>query len=199
MTHKKGWDNGSQKGGSSNANGKSSSRSKGKFKPPNNRSKNPENGNAGPPKQRGSGPLRKEEAAGSNDQPAANPNRGGAKRILHNIDPFQLFCAYHLGIGVNNEYKPSNINEVAKRFGVDPATTRQVLKEYGMDSGSLLDLDFDMALAQLDIQVAPEGIDRTELAKSIYDEFLNAPVKTRDWKKILEEDRKENAKVFGGR
>ena len=62
---------------------------------------------------------------------------------------------------------------------------------------SLLDKDFDMALAQLDIQVAPEGIDKMELAKAIYEDFLEAPSVKRDWKKIIEEDRKENRKVFG--
>ena len=65
-----------------------------------------------------------------------------------------------------------------------------------MDSASLLDRDFDMALAQLDIQVAPEGIDRTELGRNIFKDFLEAPIKKRDWKKILEDDRKENAKTF---
>ncbi len=114
------------------------------------------------------------------------------------MDAFSLFCAYHLGIGPKKEYRPSNLNEVARRFGQDPGTVRQTLKECDMDSASLLDRDFDMALAQLDIQVAPEGIDRIELAKSIYDDFLAAPHVKRDWKKILEEDRKENRKVFGG-
>ena len=119
------------------------------------------------------------------------------KPLTGNLDPFNLFCAYHLGIGPKKEYRPSNLNEVARRFGQDPVTVRQALKESGMDSASLLDRDFDMALAQLDIQVAPEGIDRIELAKSIYEDFLTAPHVKRDWKKILEEDRKENRKVFG--
>ena len=119
------------------------------------------------------------------------------KPLTGNLDPFNLFCAYHLGIGPKKEYRPTNLNEVARRFGQDPATVRQALKESGMDSASLLDRDFDMALAQLDIQVAPEGIDRMELAKSIYEDFLAAPHVKRDWKKILEEDRKENRKVFG--
>ena len=119
------------------------------------------------------------------------------KNATGKIDSFELFCAYHLGIGTKNEYRPSNINEVARRFGVDPATIRQVAKEYSMDSAALLDRDFDMALAQLDIQVAPEGINRTELARTIYEDFLNAPIQKRDWKKILEEDRQENNKVFG--
>ena len=115
------------------------------------------------------------------------------------IDPFELFCAYHLGITPQNQYRPSNINDVANRFKIDVGTTRQILKEYGMDSASLLDRDFDMALAQLDIQVAPEGINRTELGKSIFEDFLEAPIKKRDWKKILEDDKKENAKTFGQR
>ena len=86
---------------------------------------------------------------------------------------------------------------MANRFKIDVGTTRQILKEYGMDSASLLDRDFDMALAQLDIQVAPEGINRTELGRSIFENFLEAPIKKRDWKKILEDDKKENEKTFG--
>ena len=119
------------------------------------------------------------------------------KKLSGSLDAFSLFCAYHLGIGPNKEYKPSNINEVARRFGQDQGVIKQALKECNMDSASLLDQDFDMALAQLDIQGAPEGIDKMELAKSIYEDFLKAPNVKRDWKKIIEEDRKENRKVFG--
>jgi len=122
---------------------------------------------------------------------------GSNKELVGNLDAFTLFCAYHLGIGPNKEYKPSNINEVARRFGQDQGVVKQALKECNMDSASLLNKDFDMALAQLDIQVAPEGIDKMELAKSIYEEFLEAPNVKRDWKKIIEEDRKENRKIFG--
>ncbi len=120
------------------------------------------------------------------------------KPLTGGMDAFTLFCAYHLGIGPKKEYRPANLNEVARRFNSEPGAVRQALKECGMDSAALLDVDFDMALAQLDIQVAPEGIDRLELAKSIYEDFLAAPHVKRDWKKIIEEDRKENRKVFGG-
>ena len=65
-----------------------------------------------------------------------------------------------------------------------------------MDPESLLNRDFDMGLAQLDIQVAPEGVDRLELARGIYQDFQEAPRVKRDWNKILEEDRKENQKTF---
>jgi len=133
------------------------------------------------------------------NRPAAQPVGDREKPITGDIDPFELFCAYHLGIAANKDYRPSNINEVAKRFGKDPATIRQALKDAGMDSASLLDRDFDMALAQLDIQVAPEGVDRLELAKTIYSDYLDAPYQKRDWGKIIEEDRKENRKIFGDR
>ena len=129
---------------------------------------------------------------------AAKAPSVSGKPLTGGLDAFNLFCAYHLGIGPKKEYKPANLNEVARRFGNEPAIVRQALKECGMDSAALLDRDFDMALAQLDIQVAPEGIDRMELAKSIYEDFLAAPHVKRDWKKILEEDRKENRKIFGG-
>ncbi len=122
---------------------------------------------------------------------------GSEQKLTGNLDAFSLFCAYHLGIGPNKEYKPSNINEVARRFRQDQGVVKQALKECNMDSAALLDKDFDMALAQLDIQVAPEGIDKMELAKSIYEDFLEAPNVKRDWKKIIEEDRKENRKIFG--
>lgn len=117
--------------------------------------------------------------------------------LVSNINPFELFCAYHLGIEPGNTYKPANINQVGQRFGVDPATIRQATKKYKFDPESMMDRDFDLALAQLDIQVAPEGVSKTELAKGIYEEFLNAPILKRDWKKILEDDRKENVKTFG--
>jgi hypothetical protein len=142
-----------------------------------------------------------DKAKRNNNAPSAAKTTQASSRteqkLIGNLDPFSLFCAYHLGIGANKEYKPSNINEVARRFGQDQGVVKQALKECNMDSAALLDKDFDMALAQLDIQVAPEGIDKMELAKSIYEDFLEAPNVKRDWKKIIEEDRKENRKVFG--
>ena len=131
------------------------------------------------------------------DTSEVKSDSSNSKNLVANIDPFELFCAYHLGISADKTYKMSNINQVASRFRVDPSVIHQAVKSYAMDSASLLDLDFDMALAQLDIQVAPEGVDRIELAKGVYAEFLEAPKVKRDWKKMIEEDRKENLKVFG--
>ena len=155
-----------------------------------------DNANNGRPRNQHDKAKRSNNASSAARAPQA-ASSGSEQKLTGNLDAFSLFCAYHLGIGPNKEYKSSNINEVARRFGQDQGVVKQALKECNMDSAALLDKDFDMALAQLDIQVAPEGIDKMELAKSIYEDFLEAPNVKRDWKKIIEEDRKENRKVFG--
>ena len=139
-------------------------------------------------------PQNSQHRSGTNDrvQTLTNGSSNSSK-----LNPFDLFCAYHLGIGPDNTYKQTNLNQVAQRFGVDPGVIRQTAKDFGFDPGTMLDKEFDLALAQLDIQVAPDGISKIELAKGIYDEFLNAPELKRDWGKIIEEDKKENAKMFG--
>jgi transposase-like protein len=104
-----------------------------------------------------------------------------------------------LGISPDKRYAPANIHDVARRFGVDAGVIRQVLQEHGMDAETVMNTDFDLAMAQIDIQVAPEGVDRVELAKTIYKEFRGAPRKPRDWRRLLEEDARENAKIFGRR
>ena len=136
----------------------------------------------------------------SRHQAAAKPQDEKQEKngLIAGIDPFELFCAYNLGIEPNNVYKQANINQVSQRFGVDPATIRQATQRYGFDPESMLNKDYDLALAQLDIQVAPEGVSKIELAKGLYEEFLNASVLKRDWNKIFQEDAKENRKVFGG-
>ncbi len=183
-------------GGSRNSSSERQFKSK-PYTPPPAGSANPANGNGN-----GSAPAEKPpvaKATHSNSLPEVAsdiPRPSGLKRLTADIEPFELFCAYHLGITQDRGYKPSNINEVARRFRTDPATIKQALKEYSMDPAALMDRDFDMALGQLDIQVAPEGVDRKELAKNIYQEFLESEIIKRDWGKILEEDRKENQKIF---
>jgi len=113
------------------------------------------------------------------------------------IDPFELFCAYHLGITASGGYHIQNIHEVARRFGTNAAALRQTLTAYGMDAEDLVHSGFDLASAQIDIMVAPEGVSRRELARPLYDEFKNAPRKVRDWAKEMEEADREIQRSIG--
>jgi len=91
------------------------------------------------------------------------------------IAPFELFCAVLLGVMPDGSYRQSNnpnVGEVAKRCGRHPGDLKALIKAYGMTQESLSSVHFDVSLARLDIQVAPEGMDRRELARGLYDEFL---------------------------
>ena len=125
----------------------------------------------------------------------AAPNRQSATTSA--IDSFELFCAYYLGITPDKRYAPANIHDVARRFGVDAGVIRQALHEHRMDPETMMNVDFDLAMAQVDIQVAPEGIDRVELAKELYAQFRSAAPRPRDWQRLLAEDARENAKTLG--
>ena len=117
----------------------------------------------------------------------------------HTIEPFALFCAYHLGITEDDGYRFQNIHHVAKRFGTNAGVIKQLLTDYDMAPETIVHSSFDMASAQVDIMVAPEGISRTELARHLFDEFRSAPRRGRDWKKELEEDARINERTFGRR
>ncbi len=192
---------GTRRPGETNSNGRSGPGRNSRNKPRNNQQGRPswQSGSGASNENRSnvSAPPRREESPQNGSDVKTEISAQTKSGPSLGLDPFKLFSAYHLGIGPNNDYKPANINEVARRFQVDPAQLRQALTEHNMDSGSLLEKDFDMALAQLDMQVAPEGVDRTELAKTLYQEFLEAPILKRDWNKMLDEDRKENMKIFG--
>ena len=113
------------------------------------------------------------------------------------IDPFELFCAYHLGLLPDGRYKNQNINEIARRFNTSSGRIKQLLSDYGIDAETVINADFDMGLAQLDMMVAPEGIDRRELARAHFDEFMAAPKRARDWQRELAEDAAANRRTFG--
>ncbi len=120
-----------------------------------------------------------------------------AKNLQFGLDPFELFCAYHLGITPQNTYKFQNVHDVAARFGVGPGEVRQALQEYGLDPDAVINSKFNMAVAQVDIQVAPPGVDLQTVALMHYEEFLGSPRKTRDWNRELEQAARENEEIFG--
>jgi hypothetical protein len=147
----------------------------------------------GPHRGRGTGPRPSNRGGPGGEGPSGR--RPGTPKS--GIDAFDLFCAYHLGIAPDKSYRPANIHDVGRRFGVDSGTIRQTLQDYGMDPETMLDTDFDLTMAQMDIQVAPPGIDRVELARGIYETFRKSPRRKRDWQKILSDDARENARIFG--
>jgi hypothetical protein len=124
------------------------------------------------------------------------PQRTGlAER--YGIEPFTLFCAYHLGITEDDGYRFQNIHQVADRFRTNAAVIKQLLAEFELDSDTIIHSAFDMAGAQVDIMLAPEGVSRTALARGLYDEFRAAPRRARNWLEELEKDARENERIFG--
>jgi hypothetical protein len=117
----------------------------------------------------------------------------------YGVAPFDLFCAYHLGITADGGYRFQNVHDVARRFGCSSGVIKQLLTEFGMDSDSIVQSKFDMASAQVDVMAAPEGVSRDEMARAMYDEYRRAPRRARDWKSELAEDARENERVFGRR
>ncbi len=115
------------------------------------------------------------------------------------ITPFDLFCAYHLGITADGGYRFQNIHDVAKRFGCPSGVIKQLLAEFELDADAIVQAKYDMASAQVDIMTAPEGISRTELAKQMFEDFRKAPRKAREWAKELAEDARANEQTFGTR
>ncbi|HVO23608.1 MAG TPA: hypothetical protein VMW56_08270 [Candidatus Margulisiibacteriota bacterium] len=125
------------------------------------------------------------------------PPRPSALAERHGIEPFALFCAYHLGITEDGGYRFQNIHQVAKRFGTNAGVIKQLLADFDMDSDTIIHSAFDMAGAQVDIMLAPAGINRTELAREFYEQFRVAPRRARNWAKELEEDARANERIFG--
>jgi len=87
-------------------------------------------------------------------------------------DKFELFCAFYLGITEKGTYRMQGLGEIARRYGCKPDEILQVLKYYGIDKDTVKNCGLDLSLALLDIKVAPEGVDKWELARPWYDEFI---------------------------
>jgi len=117
-------------------------------------------------------------------------------RLVAGIDPFALFCAYHLGLTEQGGYRFQNIHDVARRFHVDTATIEQALLAYGLDTDRMLSSSFDAAAAQVDIQVSPPGVDLLGLAQMHWELLLASTPAARDWKRELDEDAAENERTY---
>jgi hypothetical protein len=128
-------------------------------------------GTRGRPRRRakpGPGPNgRSPEHGGENDRREQIPE-------LTELSPFSVFCALHLGITPTDGYASQTVDAVAGRFGLTPDSLRAFLERHGLREPDLRAVSFDLASAQLDIQVAPEGISRTELARTLFAELKSS-------------------------
>jgi endonuclease/exonuclease/phosphatase family metal-dependent hydrolase len=124
------------------------------------------------------------------------PPGGHDEGVSEPLEPFALFCAYHLGLGRDGRFRHGNVHDVARRFGVDVTTIQQALDDWGMSPARMIELDFDLASAQLDIQASPPGVDLPSIARMHFDLFVEAKDKPRDWEAERLEDERINAETF---
>ena len=113
------------------------------------------------------------------------------------VDAFALFCAYHLGLDLQGRRRPMNVHDVARDFGVGRADIDDALERHGLSSLRLMNLDFDLIGARMDIEVSPAGVDLLSLAHMHWDLLQNAVEKPRDWDRERSDDERENERTFG--
>jgi len=90
---------------------------------------------------------------------------------LSELGPFSVFCALYLGITEDDGYREPRLGPVAARFGLSDGELTSWLEAHGLDESAVRGSGFDLEGACLDIEVAPEGISRVELARTLYREF----------------------------
>ncbi len=112
------------------------------------------------------------------------------------LDAFSLFCAYHLGLDRFGRRRFSTIHDVARAAGVSRELVDEALVRHGLDAAHMLERDFDLASAQLDIQASPPGVDLVSIAWMHWELWCAAPA--RDRAREAEDDARANARIFGG-
>ncbi len=112
----------------------------------------------------------------------ANRNKAGLSRKPldsgrlpdGSIDPFQLFCTFHLGVTPAGLCRAADVAEAARRFDATPEMILEALDAHGMTADAVKEAGFDLELAQMDIKVSPPGVSKMELAKGLFEEYLDA-------------------------
>ena len=140
----------------------------------NNNNNGGNNGNRGNRRRSGGG-------GGGNSKRTPKEKFGGREPTAENtvsgpieMSAFELFCAYHLGITPNNGYKKPAVRDVARYFNCSIDDVTEALKDCGLDNQTARALHFDFSYAQLDVKVAPDGIDKREIARPFFEEYVDA-------------------------
>jgi hypothetical protein len=90
---------------------------------------------------------------------------------LVELSPFSVFCALWLGITATDGYALAGLDAVAARFGIAREALDAYLCEHELRAEDLRRARFDLESARLDIRVAPAGISRLELARTLWQEL----------------------------
>jgi len=94
-----------------------------------------------------------------------------SKINMNQLNEFELFCLYHLGLVGTQAGTPLNLNQIAGRLQVSLEELGNFLKSKQLDPQSVLDSGFDLVGAQMDIQLAPKGIHLESVAQRHFDNF----------------------------
>jgi hypothetical protein len=97
------------------------------------------------------------------------------------LSAFDLFCAYHLGITEENTYRWQNGPQVAERLGLGLDELMALLTEHGLHPDTLVQSAFDLAAAQADVQLSPEGVDLVSVARMHWETLARTRDQPRDW------------------
>ena len=97
---------------------------------------------------------------------------------MNQLDEFELFCLYHLGLVGTQAGIPLNLNQIAARLQVSLDDLDNFLKSAQLDPESVLSSGFDLVGAQMDIQLAPQEIHLESVAKRHFEDFRKKQNKT---------------------
>lgn len=91
--------------------------------------------------------------------------------------PFQLFCAYYLGLDKDFKYRFFNLTTMAEHFGVDPNRLRTLMDEWRLAPEDTRHVDYNIAKAHATAQeIAATGRreDVITFARKTFEEFMQA-------------------------
>jgi len=97
------------------------------------------------------------------------------------LDAFDIFAAYHLGLLPTGERRFVNVSDIARHFGVGIDEVHGVLSQHGFTSKDVVHSDFDMAEARLDVEMASTVELAREHAQKAFAAFTQGDVGKRDW------------------
>ncbi len=91
--------------------------------------------------------------------------------------PFEVFCAYYLGLDREFRYRFFHLNAMAEHFGVDPLRLKALMDEWHLAPEDTRHVDYNLARAHATAQeIAATGRrgDVEAFARRTWEEFLQA-------------------------